>query len=110
MVNDAVEEILDRLEALGGVPLDISENLVPFSGRDEITGPVYEIQFAEKWYPVREKLWNSWTGLRRKNGMDHHGPVKPLDTPPESKLMFNGARVCGCSTCQATVDPKLRKN
>lgn len=79
-------------------------------GDDVARGPVLEIQQKDQWVVVGDRLWNSWTGLRRRNGEDVHGPVFPLDAPVGSTAFFTGARVCSCRKCEEHVEPRFKKN
>lgn len=73
---------------------------------DVAGGPLLEILFEGLWVMAEEDVFGCWTGLRRKNGEEVHGPIYPLG----GKTFYTGARVCGCSTCQEQVEPKFRKN
>ena len=53
-----------------------------------------------------DDIFRSWTGERRINGDEHHGPVYALG----SDVPYTGSRVCGCSECQSHVEPRFRKN
>lgn len=76
---------------------------------DDIRPPVLEIKLDRMWIEVDEETWRSWTGLRRVNGTDHHGPVYSFLTP-EGAPPFTGKRVCGCAACQEHVEPRHRLN
>lgn len=82
---------------------------VPPSGRptDDISSePILEILYGEAWIVTGADIFDSWTGLRRKNGSEFHGSVVPLGTT----TIHTGARVCGCSVCQEHVEAKFKKN
>ena len=68
--------------------------------------PVLEVELNGAWVLVDRGLFSSWTGLRRINGEDHHGPVAYLGEDKE----YRGHRVCPCPTCQSTVDGPYRHN
>lgn len=77
-----------------------------------LTEPVLEVGISTlrgytEWLPVEENVWLAWTGLRRRDGEDYHGPILPLDRP---NATYDGPRECGCSACQATVAPLDRLN
>lgn len=74
---------------------------------DIIIDPILEIRFGEAWVPADKDIWEAWTGLRRINGEDYHGPVHPVTHPDR---IWTGSRVCPCKTCQAHTEPKLRPN
>ena len=73
---------------------------------DIASGPLLEILFEGVWILSEEDIFGCWTGLRRKNGEEIHGPIYPLG----GKTFYTGARVCGCRSCQEHVEPKFRKN
>jgi len=73
------------------------------------TEPAWEVGLATlrgrtEWLATDEATWTSWTGLRRRDGEDHHGPVLLA----ESSAAYAGPRECACSACQATVAAELR--
>ena len=90
------EKIVEKLDLLA--PIRIFD--------DSIGETVHEVCITESWIEVKESVWKSWTGHRRLNGEDYHGPVYNLDTD----VVYNGARACGCSTCQSNVPPALKVN
>lgn len=87
--------------------------LPPLSPTDTLlTDPILQIGIATfhnytEWLPSEEKIWLAWTGPRRRNGEDYHGPILPLNQP---NTTYNGPRECACSTCQSTVSPTNRLN
>ena len=84
----------------------INQILVDKKPTDDVaTDDVREIDFHGKWILAEEDIFRSWTGLRRINGSDHHGPVQYMEGG-----LYTGSRVCGCRTCQEHVEPKFRKN
>lgn len=76
---------------------------------DSVGETVYQVEHVDEWIEVTETVFRSWTGLRRINGDDHHGPVYNFGSIGESKP-YTGKRVCGCSVCQESVTPKLKVN
>lgn len=74
---------------------------------DIVEGPILQIMVAGQWILVTDEIWDSWTGLRRKNGEEHHGPIMPLF---ERDKTYTGGRVCPCKICQASVEGKHRPN
>jgi hypothetical protein len=89
-------DIFEKIEKtlLGSRPTD-----------DIATEDLREISYDGKWILAEEDIFRSWTGLRRINGEDHHGPVQYMEGG-----LYRGSRVCGCKTCQEHVEPRLRKN
>ena len=73
---------------------------------DVASEAVLEVMYDGVWLLATPEFWNSWTGLRRRNGYDHHGPVRHLD----ADSLWQGARVCPCATCQSGVAPQFRYN
>ena len=71
---------------------------------DTIGSPVLEVAVAETYVPVGPEVFGAWTGIRRINGEEFHGPVHHIGTT----IPYTGARTCPCSTCQSTVAPQLR--
>lgn len=55
---------------------------------------------------VSRDEWSAWTGRRRWNGVEYHGPVTYLGTTNP----YRGPRVCSCPRCQSTVEAPLRPN
>lgn len=66
---------------------------------------VLEVKMGSTWVLVESDIFDSWTGLRKINGEDYHGPVSYLEGG-----VYRGARVCGCDVCQSETDPKHKKN
>ena len=73
---------------------------------DVASEDVLEVMYDGVWVLAAPDLWDSWTGLRRRNGSDHHGPVRHLG----ADTLWQGSRVCPCATCQSGVAPSLRYN
>jgi hypothetical protein len=76
---------------------------------DSIGEKVLQVMHGEEWIEVTEMVFRSWTGHRRINGEDHHGPVYNFGKV-ENLKPYSGSRSCGCSVCQAHVQPRLKKN
>jgi len=95
--NEAMIEVLETVPAgpVVGHPTD-----------DIASGPLLEILYEDVWVMAEEDVFGCWTGLRRKNGEEVHGPIYPLG----GKTFYMGARVCGCKACQEHVEAKLKKN
>jgi hypothetical protein len=110
MDDTTAQEIFDRISELAAAPPEVAEHLADSPGRDEATGPVLEILSGRRWFAVDRRLWDGWTGLRRVNGVDHHGPITYLDSPVSNPKPYTGSRSCGCRVCEASVPPSLRKN
>lgn len=72
---------------------------------DISTTPVLEIELSGQWVLVDSELFGSWTGFRRLNGSDHHGPVNYIEGG-----LYRGSRSCSCPLCQEHVEPKFKKN
>ena len=106
----------DAIEALFLVDdarLDTALKLLPLPNTripDTLaTDPTWEVGLSTLhpstvWLATNETSWRSWSGPRRRNGEDHHGPVYALD----GTAIYTGLRECSCSTCQATVTASLR--
>lgn len=91
------------IEVLETVPPD---PVVDRPTDDIASGPLLEILFEGVWILAEEDVFGCWTGLRRKNGEDVHGPIYPLG----GKTFYTGARVCGCKACQEHVEAKFKQN
>jgi len=52
-----------------------------------------------EWRPLDKATWLSWSGRRRLNGRDYHGPIFYLGS---KKRVDRQARVCPCDVCQQT--------
>ena len=107
--SDAVEALF----LVDDVRLDTALKLLPLPNAripDTLaTDPTWEVgistlQPSTVWLATNETSWRSWTGPRRRNGEDHHGPVFARD----GDAVYTGLRECSCSTCQATVTASLR--
>lgn len=57
-----------------------------------------------EWLATTEAVWTSWTGLRRRDGEEWHGPVYGMD----GGGLYDGPRGCPCGACQGTARPELR--
>ena len=86
----------------------MKEQMISMFPTDDVAAnPILEVKVAENWVPADKDIWDAWTGLRRINGEDHHGPVHPISHPDR---VWTGSRVCGCKTCQVNVAPAHRPN
>jgi len=76
---------------------------------DSIGQKILQVSLGENdtWIEVTEDLFKSWTGLRRINGEDYHGPIYNLGS---NDVVYSGSRTCGCSICQSTVTAVLKVN
>lgn len=87
----------------------IASHSIGYAGDDTMMkGDLLEIVVGQSAVRVDAALWNSWTGLRLRNGEEHHGPVYLLGESKNSP--YKGNRLCRCSKCQEHVipfDPKL---
>lgn len=95
---------MNDFEVLESIPEIDSVPLVP---TDDVAGePLLEVKTGGIWVATSEDIFRSWTGPRRINGDEHHGPIYALGT----QTLYTGARICACRECQSTVDHKHRKN
>lgn len=76
---------------------------------DSIGDVIYQVKYGEDWIETTEAIFRSWTGLRRVNGDDHHGPVYNFGTD-DKIIPYTGNRTCGCEACQVNVEAKFKKN
>ena len=95
---------MDKIELLMSNPSFEKSVVVPTD--DIATEPITEVKVGPSWIEVTDDIFRSWTGERRINGDEHHGPVYALG----SDVPYTGSRVCGCSECQSHVEPRFRKN
>lgn len=58
--------------------------------------PTYEVWIDDQWFRVSDWIWRSWTGRRRFEGVDVHGPVFTLGT---NDIGTKSIRVCDCVNC-----------
>lgn len=95
---------MDTFELLESTP---QIDALPEVATDDVAaGPIMEVKVNKTWMSTSEDIFRSWTGPRRINGEEHHGEVFPLG----SDKVYTGARVCPCRVCQASVEPKFKKN
>lgn len=66
-----------------------------------------EIEFNGTWIDASPDVFESWTGRRKINGVEHHGKVTYLDRPGE---IYKGRRTCACKHCQSDVLPEHKPN
>lgn len=97
-------EHMEKIELLESTP-DIEKPFAPPTD-DVASGPIMEVFVNSSWVETTEGVFKSWTGPRRINGEEHHGPIYAFGT----ETVYTGARVCSCRMCQSTVEPKLRPN
>jgi hypothetical protein len=76
---------------------------------DSIGSIVYQVRCEDEWIEATHSIFRSWTGFRRINGEEYHGPVYEVGSR-ESDEPYTGYRACGCSVCQAHVVAKFKKN
>lgn len=76
---------------------------------DSIGTIIYQVKYGEDWIETPETIFRSWTGLRRINGDDYHGPVYNFNAD-ETGMPYTGNRTCGCMICQVDVEAKFKKN
>lgn len=71
------------------------------------TEPLLETMMPDgEFFVAPPEVWDSWTGLRRRNGEDYHGPVYFAGT----RTTYTGHRMCSCPTCSETTLPHLKHN
>jgi len=68
--------------------------------------PLYEVGIAETYTQTSPDVFDAWTGPRRLNGQDYHGPVFTLG----ANLPYEGPRHCGCPSCETNTHPTAKKN
>lgn len=85
----------------------------PVPGADDtlLQGHTYEVGIATlhgytEWLTSDEDTWRSWTGLRKRDGEDHHGPIYVAGT----ERVWDGKRDCACARCSESMTPALRHN
>lgn len=67
--------------------------------------PLLEVAVEDgQYFATEEFIWDSWTGPRRRNGEDYHGPVYYTGT----RATYTGKRVCPCTTCSEATLPHLK--
>lgn len=67
--------------------------------------PLLEAMMPDgEFFVAPPEVWDCWTGLRRRNGEDYHGPVYFTGT----RTIYTGRRTCSCPTCEASIQPHLR--
>ena len=84
--------------------------LPPLGAPDTLaSGPTWEVGIATlrgatEWLTTTEAVWTAWTGPRRRDGEEWHGPVYGMD----GSGLYDGPRACPCGACQGTAKPELR--
>lgn len=76
---------------------------------DSVGDRILQVKHESSWIEVTEEVFRSWTGLRRINGDDHHGPIYGFGTLDDS-IPYTGSRACGCNRCQHHVEPRFKMN
>jgi len=60
------------------------------------------IRVGGEWLTVNKTAWLSWTGHRKLNGREYHGPIFYFGT---TRLVTDRqARACPCIICQRTAN------
>lgn len=75
---------------------------------DSIGTKVFQVELSDAWVEVDESIFASWTGMRRINGEDYHGPIYNFNSG--SEVPYTGVRTCKCKICQEHVEPSLKAN
>lgn len=95
---------MDKVKYLESNPSFEKAVLVP---TDDIAGePLLEVKVGSSWVETPDDVFRAWTGERRINGDEYHGPVFAFGT----EVPYGGSRVCACRECEASVEPRNRKN
>lgn len=68
--------------------------------------PYYEVGLNETFISTSPDVFDAWTGPRRLNGQDYHGPIFNLGT----NTPYDGPRHCGCEACESNTHPTVKKN
>jgi len=76
---------------------------------DSVGNQVLQVKMDDTWIEVKEEVFRSWTGSRRVNGEEFHGPVYNFGSIDDS-IPYTGRRECGCSVCQQNVEPVFKMN
>lgn len=86
---------------------DYSPSLDPDPTLDSLLpNPLYEVALGNTYTTTSHDVFQAWTGPRRLNGQDYHGPIFNLGT----NLPYDGPRHCGCSACETNTHPSAKKN
>jgi len=83
-----------------------SDALFPHHTDDVSSSHIYEVEFEDSYMDVDESIFTSWTGARRLDGSNYHGPIYNMGT----STLYTGPRACSCSICSATTAPEHRSN
>ena len=111
-MQDSIKKLLEldtpvssprRRDTVWELTYDASSIDLPDTARST---PIYEVGIDAAYTPTTHDVFSAWTGPRRIDGTDYHGPVYHLGTTSQ----YTGPRTCSCSTCQATVAPADRLN
>jgi len=90
---------------MNGLTHNIEASVLVRSTDDISQQDLLEVKMGTTWVLVESDIFGSWTGLRRVNGVEHHGPVTYIEGG-----LYRGTRVCGCGLCEVHVEPKFKKN
>lgn len=74
---------------------------------DSIGNRILQVYAESSWVETTEDIFRSWTGLRRINGEDYHGPIYGFGSIDDS-VTYAGHRTCACKVCQQYVEPKFK--
>ena len=89
--------------------IDFNQNMpLPESACGTVREAIYEVEDSATWVEVPHSIFMAWTGCRRVNGADFHGPVYSVDATRSKP--WQGSRMCSCSACQEHVLPLFRPN
>ena len=105
--DDLFAERLERATKSRNSIWELTYDARPLQPTDTIQpSPLYEVGLGGHFTPTTSDVFDAWTGPRRLNGLDHHGPIYNLGT----QVPYDGPRHCACPTCEATASPVHRKN
>lgn len=97
----ALKELLANMQYDPGI-------IFPESACGTVRDTIYEVEENAAWLEVPKSVFMAWTGCRRTNGVDFHGPVYSIDA--KQTAPWAGGRACSCTTCQEHVLPQFRPN
>jgi hypothetical protein len=78
-----------------------------FSDDLDLSQSKLEIYLEDKWVSVDERLWRAYTGFRRIDGTEYHGPIYGYDT---RAIWTKIRRDCPCNKCQSLIAGEFRLN
>ncbi len=105
-MNDSIDVKTKLVEKLAAT---LNEVIPERIFDDSVGSTVYQVNHGEEWVEVTEAIFRSWTGLRRVDGEEYHGPIYNFGAHGDSTI-YSGTRACFCGACQETVEPKLKTN